>query len=201
MIPDRCLCWCFENKPSDYSDVGKRRSTNGLEFSTAFIALLFALELIDLLTPLPLDALGILPRTGRGLLGVVFSPLLHANFAHVIANAFPLWILLLLLYGDRRYKPPETLATIWIGSGIGTWLIGRGGAVHVGASSLVFGLVTYLIVSGVLMKRWRPALIAFLVLIVFGGIFYGVLPQPGPVSWEGHLSGAIIGVYAACRNH
>jgi membrane associated rhomboid family serine protease len=181
--------------------VGRRNSIDPLEFSTTFVGLLFVLELIDQFTLFPMDALGILPRTVYGLIGIIFFPLLHANFAHVIANALPLWILLLLLFGDRRYKPAETLVTLWIGSGVGTWLIGRGGAIHIGASALVFGLVTYLIFSGFFMRRWRPALIAFLVLVAFGGTFYGVLPQPGPVSWEGHLCGALIGVYAACRNH
>ena len=51
------------------------------------------------------------------------------------------------------------------------------------------------------MKSWRSALVALLVLICFGGILYGFLPQAGPVSWEGHLSGALAGIWAAKRNH
>ena len=62
-------------------------------------------------------------------------------------------------------------------------------------------MVTYLIVAGFLMKSWRSAVVALLVFIGFGGIFYGVLPQAGPISWEGHLSGALAGIWAAKRNH
>lgn len=145
--------------------------------------------------------LGILPRTPQGLLGVVFGPLLHANAAHLLANAAPLLLLLTLLFWDRHYRPGGTLASIWIASGLGTWLIGRGGAVHIGASSIVYGLVTYLVVAGFLMRSWRAAGVALLVLFLYGGLIYGALPQPGPISWEGHLCGMIAGVWAARRNH
>lgn len=148
-----------------------------------------------------LDGFGIVPRTLPGLIGIVFSPLLHADFAHLVTNAVPLLILLTILFWDRRYHPWQTLGTIWIISGFGTWLIGRADAVHIGASSLIFGLVAYLILAGLLMRRWRSALVALLVFIVFGGIFYGVLPQDGPISWEGHLSGAIAGLAVAASYH
>jgi membrane associated rhomboid family serine protease len=169
------------------------------------VALLFVVEGVDQilqrLRGVTLDGFGIVPRTQAGLVGIAFSPLLHANVAHLLANALPLLILLTVLFWDRHYHPWWTLGTIWLVSGLGTWLIGRGGSVHIGASSIIFGLVTYLIVAGLLMKSWRSALVAFLVLLAFGGILYGVLPQNGPISWEGHLSGAIAGVLAARWNH
>jgi len=56
-------------------------------------------------------------------------------------------------------------------------------------------------VAGFLMKSWRSAVVAVLVLIGFGGIFYGVMPHAGPISWEGHLSGALAGIWSAKRNH
>jgi membrane associated rhomboid family serine protease len=168
--------------------------------STWKVSLLFVIEVMDHLHPFPFDAFGILPRTAWGFLGILFSPLLHGGFTHLLANVFPLWILLTLLYMDRGYHPTRTLAWIWYASGFGTWLIGRP-AIHIGASSIVFGLVAYLIVSGVLMKSWSSFFIALGVFLLFGGIFYGALPQPGPISWEGHLCGAIAGVWTAKRNH
>ena len=118
-----------------------------------------------------------------------------------IVRMFRLFLLLVLLFWDRHYYPVLTLSSIWFFSGLGTWLIGRGNTVHIGASSIIFGLVTYLIVAGFLMQSWRSAFVALLVFIGFGGIFYGVLPQAGPISWEGHLSGALAGIWAAKRNH
>ena len=135
-----------------------------------------------------LAGFGIVPRTVPGLAGIAFSPLLHASPAHLLANALPLFVLLVLLFCDRHYYPVLTLSSIWFFSGLGTWLIGRGNTVHIGASSIIFGLVAYLIVAGFLMRSWRSAIVAIVVALAFGGIFYGVLPQTGPISWEGHLA-------------
>jgi membrane associated rhomboid family serine protease len=175
--------------------------------SALCVASLFVIEGADLIitavTHAPvsrLDAYGIVPRTMGGLVGILFSPLLHANLAHLLANATPLFILLTLLFWDRRYRPGWTLTLIWLVSGLGTWLIGRGHATHIGASSLIYGLVAYLVLAGFLMKSWRSLLIALLVLFFYGGIFYGILPRSGPISWEGHLCGAAAGLWAAHKN-
>src|SRR6266567_2262117 len=181
-----------------------------VQASALMVSTLFIVEFADLILRheqrLGLAAFGIVPRTIPGLAGIAFSPLLHASPAHLLANALPLFVLLVLLFWDRHYYPSLTLASIWFFSGLGTWLIGRGSdggrpIVHIGASSIIFGLVTYLIVAGFLMKSWRSAIVALLVLICFGGIFYGVMPHAGPISWEGHLSGALAGVWSAKRNH
>src|SRR5207249_5989164 len=187
------------------------KTFNGaVQTSALLVSILFLVEAVDMLLRheqrLGLAAFGIVPRTIPGLAGIAFSPLLHASTAHLLANALPLFVLLVLLFWDRHYYPSLTLASIWFFSGLGTWLIGRGSdggrpIVHIGASSIIFGLVTYLIVAGFLMKSWRSAIVALFVLIGFGGIFYGVMPHAGPISWEGHLSGAFAGVWAAKRNH
>jgi hypothetical protein len=114
------------------------------------------------------------------LLGILFAPLLHANLQHLLANAAPLFVLLFLLLSNRAYHPYRTLAWIWGASGLGTWLIGRGNAVHIGASSIIFGLAAFLIVAGFLMKSWRSAVVAIFVFFLYGGIFYGALPRAGP---------------------
>jgi membrane associated rhomboid family serine protease len=170
-----------------------------------FVAVLILLEAVDqfLLRPfgMSFDGLGIRPRTRIGLVGVVTSPLLHGGWEHLAANAVPLLVLLTILFWDRRYRPASALAVIWLVSGLGTWAIGRPNTVHVGASSLIFGLVAYLIVSGVVMRSWRAAFVALLVLLAFGGIFYGVLPHAGPISWEGHLCGAVAGAITGWNQH
>ena len=181
-----------------------------VRISAFLVSTLFVVECADLILQrskgLTLAGFGIVPRTTSGLVGIAFSPLLHASPAHLLANALPLFVLLVLLFWDRHYHPVVTLYSIWFFSGLGTWLIGRGAddgrpIVHIGASSIIFGLVAYLIASGFLMRSWRSAVVAIAVLICFGGIFYGVLPQGGPISWEGHLSGALAGVWSAKRNH
>jgi membrane associated rhomboid family serine protease len=168
--------------------------------SATLLACVLAAGGVTLLLP-GLKQFGIVPRTVAGLPGIALAPLLHASAAHLFANALPLFVLLVLLFADRAYRPGRSLAAIWIVSGLGTWLIGRGHAVHLGASSIVYGLVTYLLVAGFRLRSWRAALVALLVLVLYGGLWYGVLPRSGPVSWEGHLCGALAGAWAAWRQH
>lgn len=165
------------------------------------VGLMFLVAALNHLLAQRLNAFGIIPRTVPGLIGICFSPLLHLNTAHLLANAFPLFVLLILLFWDRKYHPLETLSVIWLASGFGTWLIGRGHSIHIGASAIIYGLVVYLIAAAFWMKRWRPAFVAIFVFVIYGGIFYGLLPQQGHVSWEGHLAGAIAGWWTAKRNH
>lgn len=186
-IPDRMPS---ERQPG-FADAA---ATSGM-----IIAGLFAVVVVGGLFHLSLPRFGIVPRTSSGLLGIIFSPLLHASLKHVIANAVPLFVLLTILLMNPRYHPYRTLALIWTASGLGTWLVGRGHSVHIGASCIVFGLAAFLIVAGLVMKSWRSAATAVFVAVVFGGIFYGVLPRAGPISWEGHLCGAAAGVWAAAR--
>jgi membrane associated rhomboid family serine protease len=179
----------------------KKETTKAVKGSTLFLALLFAVFIAQVLQVMP--PWGIRPRTPEGLLGIFFAPLLHGSWAHLTANAFPLWLTVIILFADKKYKPWRALFWIWLLSGFGTWLIGRsaGGAIHLGASGIIFGLISYLIASGITRKSWSAALVGALLLFGFGGIYYGVLPQEGVVSWEAHLAGAIVGTLLALKLH
>ena len=168
--------------------------------SGMLVGVMIIAEVLDSLLPIQLEVFGIVPRTEWGLVGVVLSPFLHLNGAHLLANVVPLFFLLIVLNSHRQYRPVQALVAIWLASGFGTWLIGRGGAIHIGASSLIYGLVAYLICAGWWIRSWSSALVSVLILIGYGGIFYGVLPQKGQVSWEGHLAGVIAGWWVAKRN-
>jgi len=178
------------------------RSWSGaFEISSLVVGLMILVTVLDWLLPIDLRAFGIRPRYALGLIGIVFAPVLHASFAHLFANAVPLFVLLLLLFAQPRYFPERTLGWIWVGSGVGTWLIGRGGAIHIGASSLIYGLVVYLIMAGWWLRSWLSIAVSAVVLVLYGGIFSGVLPHRGMVSWEGHLAGALTGLAVAWRQH
>jgi membrane associated rhomboid family serine protease len=174
--------------------------SRAVRVSLLMVVTLFLTFTVEILFP-PVTRLGIVPRTESGLLGIAFSPLLHANAAHLLANAPPLLILLILLFSDRQYRPWTALGFVWLFSGVGTWLIGRGHSEHIGASSIIYGLAAYLIVSAIYMGSWRGWLVGIVVFLAYGGIFYGALPHPGPISWEGHLSGAIAGIWVARKHH
>src|SRR6266705_1314732 len=91
--------------------------------SVVMVGVLFLVLGAEIAFRLPLNQYGILPRTRMGLLGILLSPLLHANMSHLVANAIPLLLLLTVLLSDRKYHPYRTLALVWVASGLGTWLI------------------------------------------------------------------------------
>lgn len=171
------------------------------EKSTGFLLLLIGVEAVDAMLGVGLDRFGILPWTIDGLIGIIFSPLLHGNFGHLIANAGPLFVLMIILFWNRRYLPERTLLLIWVLSGIGTWLIGREHSIHIGASSIVYGLFFYLIAAAFWMACWRAFFFSILVFLLFGGLFYGLFQIKEGVSWEGHLSGSIAGFWVAWLHH
>lgn len=170
-----------------------------------FVALLYLIELIDQLSRHSLDVNGIRPLESDGLWGIIFAPLLHANWPHLLANTIPLLVLgfLMTLAGLSRFV--WATAIVWIVGGFGTWLIGNLGSScgptdHIGASGLIFGWLAFLLVFGLFVRRVRDVAIGLVVLFAYGGYLLGAMPvlgQCGGVSWQGHLCGAVAGVLAA----
>jgi len=151
----------------------------------------FALDLI-----LPLERFGLIPRRGAGLAGIFLMPFLHGNLQHIISNTVPLFVLMLLLAGSRA-NSGMVVASITLLSGMLLWLFGRP-MIHIGASGLVFGLITFLIFSGLFEKRILSIVVSVLVGFLYGGsLFAGVMPGQTGISWDGHLSGAVAGVVIA----
>lgn len=173
------------------------RAGTALRWSGGFVGVLWVIEFLDLLMAQRLDRLGIEPLTIDGLWGIAFAPVLHSGWAHLVSNTVPLLVLgfVLLLSGLRRSL--GAVAIIWVVSGAGTWLFGGINTLHIGASGVVFGLVTFLVARGFFSRNLVQLGAGFLVLLTYGGVLWGVLPgQPG-VSWQAHLFGAIGGVIAA----
>jgi membrane associated rhomboid family serine protease len=177
-----------------------RNFSQACQFATIAVLMLLVVKFLQIISPWPLEYLGIIPRNAIGLRGILFSPLLHRDLSHLLGNSIPLFVLLVLLYWRKKYAPAQSLLMIWIFSGLGTWLLGRP-AIHIGASSVIYGLASYLIAAAFWMRDWSAVLASLFTLLFYGGIFYGVLPQSGPISWEGHLSGALAGLWVAWKNH
>lgn len=162
-----------------------------------FVALLYLVELVDVVLGGRLDLAGVQPRETEGLDGILWAPLLHGSWAHLAANTVPLLVFgfLILLAGVTRWL--AVTAVVWALGGLGVWLTGGDDTLHLGASILAFGWLVFLLVVGFFAHSARQVLVGMLLLFLYGGLLLGVLPgQPG-VSWQGHLFGALGGLVAA----
>ncbi|WP_244903902.1 rhomboid family intramembrane serine protease [Ornithinimicrobium cerasi] len=157
------------------------------------VGLMWLSELLDLLTPLRLDGYGIRPRDPDGLVGVVLSPFLHLGLGHLVANTSGLLVLGALLAWTTRHLWLVTAGVVLLG-GLGVWLLGGPNTVVIGASGVVYGYAAFLAVYGFAARRLAPAMAGLFVVLVYGGLLWGVLPLREGVSWQGHLFGALAGV-------
>ena len=142
--------------------------------------------------------LGVYPMEKRGLFGIFAHPLIHSNFPHLLANTLPLFFLSWCLFYFYRGIAPYIFFIIWVGCGAITYLIGKPGW-HIGASGIIYGLAFFLFFSGLLRKYIPLIAISLLVTFLYGGLVWQMIPYftPANTSWEGHLSGAIMGTLCA----
>jgi membrane associated rhomboid family serine protease len=158
----------------------------------AFLGVIWGVFVVSRFVP-RLEYYGVVPRTRRGLAGVLAMPFLHKDLHHIVGNSIPLFILLALLAGSSA-QPWQVVVELVLLGGLLLWLFGRPG-VHIGASGLVFALIAVLIVSGFLERRLVSLAVAAIVGFVYGGtLISGVLPRfKSYISWEGHLCSAVAG--------
>jgi membrane associated rhomboid family serine protease len=167
-----------------------------LRISLFVIAILWVIFVIDAVLGLRLGRFGLRPGSIPGLVGILSAPLLHANFQHLLSNSFPLLISLtatLYLYPASSVR---VIPLIWLGSGGIAWLIGRP-SLHFGASGLIYGLLAFVFMSGILRRDMRSVSVSLLVGFLYGSMVWGVLPIRPHMSWEMHLSGAVMGILLA----
>jgi membrane associated rhomboid family serine protease len=179
---------------------GSRRARSNfrlaLKIALGFVALLWAVHLLNWALDLGLARFAVQPRQLSGLSGVLFAPLLHGGFTHLLSNSAPLVVLgtgMLYLYPHSALK---VIAAVYLGSGLAVWVFGRT-SLHLGASGLIYGLATYIFVAGLLRRDVRAIAASMLVYFLYGTMAWGVLPIKAGVSWETHLAGAAIGVLLA----
>lgn len=159
----------------------------------AFVGAIWAVFFLEYVLPFDLTSFGLVPRTLTGLVGIPAMPFLHANWQHIVSNTLPLFVLLILLAGSKANSWAVVVEVVLLGGGL-LWLFGRP-ATHIGASGLIFGLIAFLIVSGLLERRFVPLVISVVVIFFYGGsLLLGVVPRLGShISWDGHLFGALAG--------
>jgi membrane associated rhomboid family serine protease len=161
------------------------------------LAVMWIVQLVNAVTLHALDRFGIHPREVSGLLGIVFAPFLHGGFGHLMANTVPFLVFgwLILLHDVRDFVIVSLLAML-VG-GLGTWLTGAPGSVHIGASGVIFGYFGFLLLRGWFRRSFGAILLSLAMGILYGGLLFGVLPGQSGISWQGHLFGFLGGVLSA----
>lgn len=183
-----------ENPSRTISDT--RRLRSAFAVAVSFALLLWLLKLIEYLGGFDFTQFGIYPRQAVGLVGILFAPLIHASVSHLFANTPPIIVIgTMLLYGYPRASK-VLLPVVYLGSGIAVWLFARE-AYHIGASGLAFGMLFFVFTVGVLRRERRSIAISLLVVFLYGGMISGIVPGAREISFESHLSGALIGVLLA----
>ena len=182
------------------SDRAKRNFIFAIKLAAALVGIIWLIFLVDGLLGLGLKQFGLVPRQISGLSGLIMVPLLHGSLSHIFSNSLPLLIgltAMLYLYPNSAVR---VFPVLYLGSSLLTWFFGRPN-LHIGASGLVYGILAYVFVSGLIRRDMRSIGVSFLVYFLYGSMVWGVLPIKERVSWELHLSGAVLGVLMALVFH
>lgn len=173
----------------------------GVKLLLALIALMWVVEVADVLLAANLDQAGIRPRDEDGLLGILLAPFLHGGFGHLVGNTIPLLILGAVIALGGLLRVAAVTVIVAVIAGLGTWLLAPAGTLHIGASGVAFGYITYLIARGAFTRSVLHFATGALVAVFWGGtLLVGLLPEAG-ISWQGHLFGAVGGLVAARAVH
>lgn len=171
----------------------KRKNLTSLKFSAIVLIIIWSVKIFEIIFDYDFTEYGVLPRKFNGLIGILFSPLIHSDFNHLLSNSLPVIILCLLIFNFYSQIAKKILIYLYFISGLWLWCIGRE-SFHIGASGLIYAMASFLFFSGILRKNSQLSAVALLVIFIYGGLFWGLFPIHKNVSWEGHLTGFIAGI-------
>jgi len=180
----------------DILQIERTRFKISLEIAFLFTLLIWLVKLVEIIEGTSFYRLGLLPRSISGLTGIVTAPLIHSDFNHLINNTITIIILLaglVYFYRDLWYR---ILLLSWLVSGVMVWIAART-SYHIGCSGLIYAIASFIFFSGVIRKNINLMAISLLVVFLYGGLVWGVLPIFPQISWEYHLFGGITGAILA----
>nr|WP_236684233.1 rhomboid family intramembrane serine protease [Corynebacterium epidermidicanis] len=177
---------------------GHGRNNSGLatRYAIGFLAVIWAVQIINMLLGYQLVAFGVHPLDVSSLWHIATSPLIHGSMAHIMSNSVPgaIFVFLVALSGRRAFW--EVTLIVGLIGGVGTWFFGGIGTSHVGASGLIYGWLAYLIIRGIFNRSFTQIILGLVLAFSYSGLIYGVFPTQVGVSWQAHLFGGIGGLVA-----
>ena len=172
------------------------RAYQSLILPFRLILLLWIIQLVQFILPFDFGWLGIYPGQVFGLKGILFAPLIHADFGHLLSNTPPLFVLSAMMLFFYRRVAFSAFAMIYLLTGLAVWLFGRP-VYHIGASGVVYGLVAFVFWSGLFRRNLKSIVLALIIVFYYGSMVAGILPNQPGISWESHLLGGLVGIFAA----
>jgi membrane associated rhomboid family serine protease len=168
---------------------------DSLRFPLIAVMVLWAVHIYQVWLEFDPGLYGIIPRWRYGLRGIVTAPLMHGGWKHLISNTFPMFILSGLTFFFYRKVAWRAFWVIYFGTGLSVWLFSpRVNVSHIGASGVVYGLLSFLFFNGIFRRSLRSVILASIVLFLYSGMFEGILPNQPGISWESHLWGGLVGI-------
>jgi membrane associated rhomboid family serine protease len=177
----------------------KNKFLNSLIYPALLLLVMWIIKLIEVNWKISFINLGVYPLKAVGLIGIITSPFIHENFQHLISNSLPFFLLTLTLFYFYKGIATRVFLLIWFVEGVCVWLSGRE-AYHIGASGIVYGLASFLFLSGIVRRDSRLAAITMVIVFLYGSMVWGIFPDffPGKnISYEAHLWGLIAGLVFA----
>lgn len=174
----------------------KKKFINTIFYPVLFVVILSIIHFVQYAFDLNFYQFGIYPKETKGLVGIITSIFIHGNFNHLFNNAIPLLILGSALF--YFYKPVAVKIVVWIVlmGGFWTWVMARE-SYHIGASGLIYGLFSFLLVSGFIRLNKQLIALSFFVVIVYGSMVWGIFPIKLSISYEAHFWGFVSGIILA----
>lgn len=157
---------------------------------------MWAVFYLEIITEFPLRYFGIHPRELFGVIGIFTAPLLHGNVIHLISNTIPMLFLGAVLFFFYRGIAGTVFLRTYFWTNILVWIFARPSN-HIGASGVVFGIAFFLIFFGFFRRDFVSIIVSVVVVILYGGVFFQVLPNDPSISYESHLAGALVGIVSA----
>ncbi len=173
-----------------------RKFFNSIKFPVLFLFIVISLNITEFIFNINFIQFGILPRTAKGLVGILTAPLIHSNVKHLYSNAIPIFVLGTSIFYFYSQSSKKVLSIIYFLTNSLVWIFARE-SYHIGASGLVYGMFSFLFFSGIIRKDRRATTLSLLTIFIYGGIIYGIFPTKEGISWESHLFGFIAGIFVA----
>ncbi len=174
----------------------KHQFLNSLVYPFIFVFTIVVIFFIEVIFEINLSNYGIYPRNLSGLKGVLFAPFLHGDASHLINNAIPLLILGTTLFYFYKEIALKVFLWIFLMGGFWTWVSARE-AMHIGASGVIYGLFSFLLISGFIRRNIQLIAISFFVVFIYGSMIWGIFPIKKHISFESHFWGFVAGLILA----